>query len=73
MQFQVQAEGSREENVRGANTSYDNAFLNGEKFKKPLWNIFFLKFRSPNKISFTIVILIRDAQEAILIRHSLSS
>ena len=34
---------------------------------------FFLKFRSPNEISFTIVILIRGAQEAISVRHSLSS
>ena len=41
---------------------------------KPLWHmIFFFKFRSLNEISFTIVILIRGAQEAIPIRHSLSS
>ena len=35
--------------------------------------IFLKKFRSPNEISFTIVILIRGAQEAIPIRNSLSS
>ena len=51
-------------------TSYDKAFLNREKFKKPLWNIFFCKFRSPNEISVTIVILIRGAQEATLVSPS---
>ena len=33
------------------------AYLNGERFKKPLWNmIFFSKCRYENEISFTIVI-----------------
>ena len=38
-------------------TSCDEAHLNGERFKKPLWNMFFFsKCRYQNEISFTIVI-----------------
>ena len=53
--------------------SRDKAVLNGEQFKKSLWNMIFFLFRPQNEITSTIVIRSAQAPATYPIRHPISS